>query len=119
MRVLLADAGPTNRRRLREVLGEIGAEAIEAETPEAGLALVERCAVDAVIMDFPSPGSTRFPIWRSMRLAAAASDVLFVIYVGHRLPWMRDEQLSASADAVLDLPIGAADLIEALIGVPA
>ena len=116
MRVLLADPSPANRARLREILRSIDAEPVELDAPQDAIARIERCEVDAVVTDLVSPGAARFALWRAMRLACADSGARFIVYVGMRPPWIRDEQLRATADAVLTLPIGAAQLVDALIG---
>jgi CheY-like chemotaxis protein len=76
-KILVVDDEPLNRSMLRELLSAVGFDAVEADSPEQALALVQD-GFDAVISDIRMPGYDGHTFCRNLRSREKTKDLVII-----------------------------------------
>ena len=102
-RILLADDDATVRLGVAELLGEMGVEALHAESGLEALDIVRRHPLNAVLLDLQMPGCSgleALPIILRVR-----SDLPCLVYSGSLTADLERVALESGAFAVLRKPV--------------
>jgi DNA-binding NtrC family response regulator len=78
MRILIADDDPVIRRTLKDVLGELGHETVEASTAAETIETAAGGGFDLVLLDIGFPDCNDLSALQSVRRKAPATDVIMV-----------------------------------------
>jgi CheY-like chemotaxis protein len=116
LRVLLADDNPVNRRMLTLLLEAHGHTVVAVEDGPGAIAVVEREAVDVVIMDVQMPGMDGLAATGAIRAREAKGGrrIPIVALTAHAMKADKERCLGAGMDAYLAKPIEADDLFAVL-----
>ena len=115
MKVLFIEDDRMNRRVVRDMLGVAGAEMVEAESAEDGLALLDEHRFDILLVDLRMPGMdgmTAIGHIRARTDANARAPILVV--TADTASDLRDRCLEAGADEVLFKPVAMEPLFNAM-----
>ena len=104
-----------NRRVVGDMLDVAGAEMVEAEDAETGLALVDAESFDLLLVDLRMPGVDGYEVIRRIRARDDAKRELGLIVVtAEAAPDLTDRCLAAGADDVLFKPVAMEALFDAI-----
>lgn len=104
-----------NRRVVRDMLDVAGAEMVEAESAERGLALIEQDEFDLVLVDLRMPGMDGITAIEHIRARNDAKAQLPIIVVtADTAVDLRARCLAAGADEVLFKPVAMDALFDAI-----
>jgi two-component system cell cycle response regulator DivK len=110
-RVLVIEDHEDNRRILRYLLASAGLEAVEAETGEAGLALVETVHPDLILMDIQLPGLDGYEVTRRIKANPALASIPIVVVTSYALSGEEVRAFEAGCDAYLTKPFRPRELL--------
>lgn len=100
--VLVADDAPEMAARVAELLTEAGAQVVATAADGAeALALFERTAPDAVVLDIEMPRLGGLEVLKAIRAQARRRRPLVIMMTSHREPAWREACLAAGADHFL------------------
>jgi len=108
-RVLVIDDEPPIRRFLRTSLAAQGYSVLEAEDGNQGLALLQRNAVDAVVLDLGLPGIDGLEVLR--RIREGGSSVPIVVLSSRADETGKVKALDMGADDYVTKPFGMDELL--------
>ena len=115
MKVLFIEDDRMNRRVVRDMLGVAGAQMTEAESGEAGLALIDREAFDMLLVDLRMPGMDGLTAIRLIRARPdAVARVPIIVITADTAPDLRQQCLDAGADEVIFKPVAMDELFAAM-----
>ncbi len=115
MRVLFIEDDRMNRRVVKDMLGVAGAEMVEADSAEAGLAILDTEEFDMLLVDLRMPGMDGITAIRHIRARGDAKAQLPVIVVtADAGADLREQCLAAGADDVLFKPVAMDSLFDAM-----
>ena len=115
MRVLFIEDDRMNRRVVRDMLGVAGAEMVEAESAEDGLALLDDHRFDILLVDLRMPGMDGMTAIGHIRARGDASArVPIIVVTADTAADLRDRCLEAGADEVLFKPVAMESLFNAM-----
>ena len=115
MKVLFIEDDRMNRRVVKDMLSVAGAEMIEAESAEIGLALLESDTFDIVLVDLRMPGMDGFTAIRHIRARSdAKAKVPVIVVTADAAIDLRERCLAAGADDVLFKPVAMDALFDAM-----
>jgi len=116
LRVLLADDNPVNRRMLTLLLEGRGHTVVAVEDGPGAISVVEREAIDVVIMDVQMPGMDGLAATGAIRAREANGGrrIPIVALTAHAMRADKERCLGAGMDAYLAKPIEADDLLAVL-----
>lgn len=115
MNILFVDDDAMNRRVVKDMLGVVGANMDEADSAEAGLALIEDGDYQVILMDLRMPGMDGLDATREIRARGDAKAGLPIIVVTADTSSDLELRCSAAgADGVLMKPVAMASLIDAI-----
>lgn len=104
-----------NRRVVKDMLSVAGSRLTEAESGEAGLALIEVHDYDIVLVDLRMPGMDGLEVIGHVRARADDKARLPIIVVtADTAPSLRQECLAAGADEVLFKPVAMTELFDSM-----
>jgi len=104
-----------NRRVVRDMLDVAGVEMVEAESAEAGLAMLDHDDYDVLLIDLRMPGMDGITAIGHVRARADAKAALPVIVVtADTAIDLRERCLAAGADEVLFKPVAMDALFDAI-----
>jgi len=109
-RVLIVDDELRNRRLLEAMLVPDGFHLFTAETGEDALAVVEREAVDLILLDVMMPGMDGYEVARRFNDAAATKNIPIIIVSALDTHEARMRGLLAGAEDFLTKPVNHAEL---------
>ncbi len=115
--VLIVDDNAVNRRVMELILDSVGIGHASAEDGQEGLDAMKSGAYDAVLMDIQMPVMDGFEATRRIReweIDTARPRAPILIVSANCLPQHVDDGRAAGADAHLNKPISAAELVGAL-----
>lgn len=105
-----------NRRVVRDMLDVAGATMVEAESAEAGLALIAQQSFDVLLVDLRMPGMDGLTAIRRIRARDDAKGrVPIIVVTADTAIDLREQCLAAGADEVIFKPV-AMDALFAAIG---
>src|SRR5262249_10094771 len=109
LRILVVDDEPAIRRFLRTSLGAQGYSVLEAEDGETGLAMLQRNAIDVLVLDLGLPGMAGLDVLKRLRDEGSSVPVIV-------LPSRTDEggkvaALDIGADDYVTKPFGMDELL--------
>ena len=106
MNILFIEDDPMNRRVVRDMLDVAGATMTDAESAEAGLALIESHDFKIILLDLRMPGMDGFEALHRIRTRTDAKAQLPVIVLtADTAVDLRERCLAAGADEVLFKPV--------------
>jgi CheY-like chemotaxis protein len=115
MRVLYVEDDPMNRSVVKDMLGVVGAEMIEAVDAECGLRLVDEADYSIVLMDLRMPGMDGLTAIEHIRARSDAKAGLPIIVVtADTSSDLRERCLARGADEVILKPIAMAKLLKTM-----
>jgi len=110
-RVLVVDDLEPNRQLLSTILGYSGHEVVEADSGEAGLALVQSRDPDVILLDVMMPGIDGFETCRRIKADPASRLTPVVLVTSLNETADRVKGIEAGADDFLSKPVDAQELI--------
>ena len=115
MNVLFIEDDRMNRRVVRDMLDVAGASMVEAESAEAGLAILDAQTFDMLLIDLRMPGMVGITAIEHIRARddAKATVPVIVITADTALD-LRERCITAGADEVLFKPVAMDALFEAM-----
>lgn len=115
MNVLFIEDDRMNRRVVRDMLDVAGASMVEAESAEAGLAILDAQVFDMLLIDLRMPGMDGITAIEHIRARpdAKAAVPIIVITADTALD-LRERCMAAGADEVLFKPVAMDALFEAM-----
>ena len=115
MNVLFIEDDRMNRRVVRDMLDVAGASMVEAESAEAGLAILDAQTFDMLLIDLRMPGMDGITAIEHIRARddAKATVPVIVITADTALD-LRERCITAGADEVLFKPVAMDALFEAM-----
>jgi CheY-like chemotaxis protein len=115
MNVLFIEDDRMNRRVVRDMLDVAGASMVEAESAEAGLAILDAQTFDMLLIDLRMPGMDGITAIEHIRARndAKATVPVIVITADTALD-LRQRCITAGADEVLFKPVAMDALFEAM-----
>jgi CheY-like chemotaxis protein len=115
MNVLFIEDDPMNRRVVKDMLDVAGAQLIEADSAERGLALIDANGFDIVLVDLRMPGMDGFEAIRRIRARNDAKAKLPIIVVtADTAVDLRERCIAVGADEVLFKPVAMDSLFDAI-----
>lgn len=116
MNVLFIEDDRMNRRVVRDMLNVAGATMMEAESAEAGLALLDQQTFDVLLVDLRMPGMDGLSAIRHIRSRKdAKAAVPIIVVTADTAVNLREQCLQAGANDVIFKPV-AMDALFAAIG---
>jgi two-component system KDP operon response regulator KdpE len=112
LRVLVIDDEPAIRRFLRTSLGAQGYSMLESENGETGLAMLQRNAIDVLVLDLGLPGIGGLEVLR--RLRASGSSVPVIVLSSRTDETGKVAALDMGADDYVTKPFGMDELLARL-----
>jgi two-component system KDP operon response regulator KdpE len=109
LRVLVVDDEPAIRRFLRTSLSAQGYSVIEAEDGETGLAMLQRNAVDALVLDLGLPGMGGLEVLKKLR--EGGSSVPVIVLSSRTDETGKVTALDLGADDYVTKPFGMDELL--------
>lgn len=109
LRVLVIDDEPPIRRFLRTSLSAQGYSVIEAEDGETGLAMLQRNAIDVVVLDLGLPGIGGLDVLKAMR--NGGSSVPVIVLSSRTDETGKVTALDLGADDYVTKPFGMEELL--------
>jgi two-component system response regulator QseB len=115
MKVLFIEDDRMNRRVVKDMLSVAGAEMVEAESAELGLAMLDSTDFDMLLVDLRMPGMDGITAIRHIRARddAKARVPVIVVTADAGLD-LRERCLEAGADDVLFKPVAMDALFDAM-----
>lgn len=110
LKVLVVDDSKVMRGIIRKMLGQDGAEVLEAANGRQALELLSNEAVDCIISDWNMPGMKGIDLLRCVRGGAAHADTPFIMVTAEALASNIAEADAAKVSAYLIKPFTAEDL---------
>jgi len=113
--VLFIEDDRMNRRVVRDMLDVAGAQMVEAESAEAGLAALDAQTFDMLLVDLRMPGMDGITAIRHIRERGdAKARVPIIVITADTALDLRERCLAAGADEVLFKPVAMDALFEAM-----
>lgn len=111
--ILLLDDSPTIRQLIKIFLMGQPYEFLEAETGEAGLALLEGHLVHLILADFRMPGMDGLAFLQRLRSHPRPEmrEIPVVLLTADRSPTLRADGMAAGANEVLKKPVSGPDVL--------
>jgi two-component system cell cycle response regulator DivK len=110
--ILIVEDDPNSRKLLRDVLGTVGYETLEAETAEEGIRLARESVPALILMDIRLPGISGIEALRHLRDDARTRAIPVVAVTSSVMLAQRALALDAGFDALEHKPVS----ISALLG---
>jgi two-component system, cell cycle response regulator DivK len=110
--ILIVEDDPNSRKLLRDVLGTVGYETLEAETAEEGIRLARESVPALILMDIRLPGISGIEALRHLRDDARTRAIPVVAVTASVMLAQRALALDAGFDALEHKPVS----ISALLG---
>ncbi|HEX8383825.1 MAG TPA: response regulator [Sphingomonas sp.] len=118
MKVLFIEDDRMNRRVVKDMLDVAGAAMTEAESAEAGLALIDAERFDILLIDLRMPGMDGITAIGHIRSGGSVNaGVPIIVVTADTAVDLRDRCLRAGADDVLFKPVAMNALFDAMGGV--
>lgn len=115
MKVLFIEDDRMNRRVVKDMLGVAGAEMIEAESAESGLAMLDSQDFDMLLVDLRMPGMDGMTAIRQIRARGdIKAKVPVIVVTADAGADLREQCLAAGADDVLFKPVAMDALFDAM-----
>ena len=115
MKVLFIEDDRMNRRVVKDMLGVAGAEMVEADSAEAGLAILDSQDFDMLLVDLRMPGMDGITAIRHIRARPdAKARVPVIVVTADAGADLRGQCLDAGADDVLFKPVAMDALFDAM-----
>jgi CheY-like chemotaxis protein len=115
MKVLFIEDDRMNRRVVNDMLGVAGAEMVEADSAEAGLAMLDSQDFDMLLVDLRMPGMDGITAIKHIRARTDDKARIPVIVVtADAAPDLREQCIAAGADDVLFKPVAMDALFDAM-----
>jgi two-component system cell cycle response regulator DivK len=103
-RILVVDDHADNRRILRDLLGSVGFEILEATTGEEAVARAEATVPDLILMDIQLPGIDGYEATRRIKTNEALRRIPLIVVTSYALSGDDAKALAAGADAYVAKP---------------
>ena len=113
-RILVVDDGETNRKLIRLVLEEAGAEVTCAENGKIGLEAADRGQFDVILMDMQMPVMDGYTA--AWKLRERGCRLPIVALTAHAMRGDQEKCLAAGCTAYLTKPINIDELMDAVAG---
>jgi CheY-like chemotaxis protein len=118
VKVLFIEDDRMNRRVVKDMLDVAGAAMTEAESAEAGLALIDAERFDILLIDLRMPGMDGITAIGHIRSGGSVNaGVPIIVVTADTAVDLRDRCLRAGADDVLFKPVAMNALFDAMGGV--
>ncbi len=115
MNILFIEDDRMNRRVVRDMLDVAGANMIEAESAEAGLAALDTQTFDMLLVDLRMPGMDGITAIRHIRARGDdKASVPIIVITADTAQDLRERCIAAGADEVLFKPVAMDALFEAM-----
>ncbi|WP_374942689.1 response regulator [Sphingomonas sp.] len=115
MKVLFIEDDRMNRRVVKDMLGVAGAEMVEAESAESGLAMLDSQDFDMLLVDLRMPGMDGITAIEHIRARTdAKSRMPIIVVTADAGVDLREQCLAAGADDVLFKPVAMDALFDAM-----
>jgi CheY-like chemotaxis protein len=115
MKVLFIEDDRMNRRVVKDMLGVASVDMVEAESAEAGLAMLDAEDFDILLVDLRMPGMDGITAIRHIRARAdAKAKVPVIVVTADTALDLRERCLAAGADDVLFKPVAMDALFDAM-----
>src|SRR5262249_10531758 len=102
--VLVVDDHEDNRRILRDLLGSVGYEVLEATTGDDGVAMAKARRPDLILMDIQLPGIDGYEATRRIKTDDALRRIPLIVVTSYALSGDDAKALAAGADAYVAKP---------------
>lgn len=109
--ILIVEDDPNSRKLLRDVLGTVGYETIEAETAEEGLRSARDCLPALILMDIRLPGMSGIEALRLLREDPRTRAIPVVAVTASVMQAQKAQALDAGFDGLEQKPVSVAALL--------
>src|SRR5262252_4726157 len=109
--ILVVEDQPDNRQILRDLLGNVGYELIEAENGEEALAAVARRRPDLILMDIQLPIMDGYEATRRIRTNPGLKSVPIIAVTSYALAGDEEKARAAGCDGYVCKPYSPRDLL--------
>ncbi len=103
--ILIVEDDPNSRKLLRDVLGTVGYETVEAETAEDGIRIARDSHPALILMDIRLPGMSGIEALRHLREDARTRAIPVVAVTASVMQAQTAQALDAGFDALEQKPI--------------
>jgi two-component system cell cycle response regulator DivK len=110
-RILVAEDQEDNRQILRDLLGSVGYEMIEAVDGEAAVAAAERERPDLILMDIQLPLLDGYEATRRIKAQAALKGIPIIVVTSYALSGDEAKARAAGCDAYVTKPYSPRQLL--------
>ena len=115
MKILFVEDDPMNRRVVKDMLQIVGADMVEAEDAEAGLAAIDADSFAVILMDLRMPGMDGMTAINHIRARTDAKAQLPIIVVtADTAIDLRESCMSGGADDVILKPVAMKQLFSVM-----
>lgn len=116
-RILIVEDSSENRQLVSWILEDAGYEFAEAETAEEGLAILQKEAIDGVLMDIGLPGISGDEAIKKVREELRLTSLPVIALTGHATEADHNRFMASGATKILTKPIDEDLLIQTLASV--
>jgi CheY-like chemotaxis protein len=109
-RILVVEDNPANLELIREVLGSLKYEILEAADGQAALDLVKATELHLILLDIHLPIMDGYAVIREIRRDPRFRELKVAALTAYAMEGDRDKALRAGFDAYITKPINAASL---------
>jgi two-component system, cell cycle response regulator DivK len=103
-RILVVEDHEDNRQILRDLLGSVGYEMIEAHDGEAALAMVGAANADLILMDIQLPGIDGYEVTRRIKADPALKAIPIIVVTSYALSGDEEKARLAGCDDYVAKP---------------
>jgi two-component system cell cycle response regulator DivK len=111
-RVLVIEDHEDNRQILRDLLGSVGLEMIEAHDGEAGVLAAKRENPDLILMDIQLPGIDGYEATRRIKADQALQKIPIIAVTSYALSGDEAKTREAGCDAYIAKPYSPRELLK-------
>ena len=115
MKILFVEDDPMNRRVVKDMLQIVGADMVEAEDAEAGLAAIDKDSFNVVLMDLRMPGMDGMTAINHIRARTdAKAQMPIIVVTADTAINLRETCMSGGADDVILKPVAMKQLFSVM-----
>jgi two-component system, cell cycle response regulator DivK len=103
-RILVVEDHEDNRQILRDLLGSVGYEMVEAHDGEAALAMVGAAKADLILMDIQLPGIDGYEVTRRIKADPALKAIPIIVVTSYALSGDEEKARLAGCDDYVAKP---------------
>jgi two-component system cell cycle response regulator DivK len=110
-RILVVEDQEDNRQILRDLLGSVGFEMLEAGDGEQGVAMAQSQRPDLILMDIQLPGLDGYEATRRIKADATLKAIPIIVVTSYALSGDEDKARAAGCDDYVTKPYSPRQLL--------